>query len=70
MHGGTEAMVNYLVAALAERGIQAQKFELSTTDIGKLAMALVDAATRHHHRPSWPASERIFSHPPGQRPVV
>jgi flavorubredoxin len=45
MHGSTETMVNYLVAALAERGIQVQKFELSTTDIGKLAMALVDAAT-------------------------
>jgi flavorubredoxin len=45
MHGSTEIMVNYLVAALAERGIQVQKFELSTTDIGKLAMALVDAAT-------------------------
>ncbi len=38
-------MVNYLVASLAERGIRVQKFELSTTDIGKLAMALVDAAT-------------------------
>jgi len=45
MHGSTETMVNYLVAALAERGITVQKFELSTTDIGKLAMALVDAAT-------------------------
>jgi flavorubredoxin len=45
MHGSTETMVNYLVAALAERGIKVQKFELSTTDIGKLAMALVDAAT-------------------------
>jgi flavorubredoxin len=45
MHGSTETMVNYLVAALAERGIAVQKFELSTTDIGKLAMALVDAAT-------------------------
>jgi flavorubredoxin len=45
MHGSTEMMVNYLVAALAERGIKVQKFELSTTDIGKLAMALVDAAT-------------------------
>jgi flavorubredoxin len=38
-------MVNYLVEALVERGISVQKFELSTTDIGKLAMALVDAAT-------------------------
>jgi flavorubredoxin len=45
MHGSTETMVNYLVTALAERGIKVQKFELSTTDIGKLAMALVDAAT-------------------------
>ncbi len=45
MHGSTETMVNYLVAALAERGITVQKFELTTTDIGKLAMALVDAAT-------------------------
>ena len=38
-------MVSYLVAALAERGVKVQKFELSTTDVGKLAMALVDAAT-------------------------
>jgi len=44
MHGSTETMVNYLVAALAERGVTVQKFELTTTDIGKLAMALVDAA--------------------------
>jgi flavorubredoxin len=45
MHGSTETMVNYLVAALAERGITVQKFQLTTTDIGKLAMALVDAVT-------------------------
>ncbi len=45
MHGSTEMMVSYLVAALAERGVKVQKFELSTTDVGKLAMALVDAAT-------------------------
>jgi flavorubredoxin len=45
MHGSTEAMVNHLVAALSERRIKVQKFELSRTDIGKLAMALVDAAT-------------------------
>lgn len=45
MHGSTEAMVQYLTAALAERGVTVQLFELSTTDIGKLAMALVDAAT-------------------------
>lgn len=45
MHGSTEAMVDHLAAALTERGVKVQKFELSTTDIGKLAMALVDAAT-------------------------
>jgi flavorubredoxin len=45
MHGSTEAMVNYLVEALAERGVKVQKFDLTSTDIGKLAMALVDAAT-------------------------
>jgi len=45
MHGSTERMVNYLVSSLAERSIRVQKFELSSTDLGKLAMALVDAAT-------------------------
>lgn len=45
MHGSTEIMVNYLIEALVERGISVEKFELSTTDIGKLAMSLVDAAT-------------------------
>jgi flavorubredoxin len=45
MHGSTETMVNYLLEALAERGVTVQKFEITTTDIGKLAMALVDAAT-------------------------
>jgi hypothetical protein len=30
-------MVDYLTAALAERGVVVEKFELSTTDIGKLA---------------------------------
>ena len=45
MHGSTEAMVRHLVSALAERGVKVQTFELSVADIGKLAMALVDAAT-------------------------
>ncbi|MDH7501394.1 MAG: FprA family A-type flavoprotein [Verrucomicrobiota bacterium] len=45
MHGSTEAMANYLLAALVERGVKVHKFELTTTDLGKLAMALVDAAT-------------------------
>ena len=45
MHGSTEMMVDHLVGALAERGVRVMRFELSTTDIGRLAMALVDAAT-------------------------
>jgi flavorubredoxin len=45
MHGSTETMVNHLVTALIDRGVTVQKFELSVTDIGKLAVALVDAAT-------------------------
>jgi flavorubredoxin len=45
MHGSTEKMVRYFVSALAERGIEAHKFNLAVTDIGKLAITLVDAAT-------------------------
>ena len=45
MHGSTAKMVSYFVDALLERGITVKQFELSTVDIGKLAMALVDAAT-------------------------
>ena len=45
MHGSTERMVDHLLAALVERGVAVDKFELTTADIGKLAMALVDAAT-------------------------
>ena len=45
MHGSTQKMVEYLVSALAERGVTVHQFDLSVTDIGKLAIALVDAAT-------------------------
>jgi flavorubredoxin len=45
MHGSTEKMVRYFVSALAERGIEAHKFNLAVTDIGKLAIMLVDAST-------------------------
>ncbi|MGD1119293.1 MAG: FprA family A-type flavoprotein [Dehalococcoidales bacterium] len=45
MHGSTRAMVGYLVEALARRGVTAKQFDLAVSDIGKLAMALVDAAT-------------------------
>ena len=45
MHGSSKKMVEYLVSALVERGVTVQRFDLSVTDIGKLAIALVDAAT-------------------------
>jgi flavorubredoxin len=45
MHGSTKKMVRYLVDALIERGITVKQFDLARADIGKLAMALVDAAT-------------------------
>lgn len=45
MHGSTAKMVSYFVEALIDRDITVKQFELSTVDIGKLAMALVDAAT-------------------------
>ena len=45
MHGSTRQMVDYLVSALVERGVAVEQFNLEVTDIGKLAMALVDAAT-------------------------
>lgn len=45
MHGSTQKMVEFLVGALAERGVHVEQFSLPVTDIGKLAMALVDAAT-------------------------
>lgn len=45
MHGSTGKMVEYFVSALAERGVSVEQFNLAVTDIGKLAAALVDAAT-------------------------
>jgi flavorubredoxin len=45
MHGSTHEMVKYLVGVLAEKGVTVKQFDLSVTDIGKLAIALVDAAT-------------------------
>jgi flavorubredoxin len=45
MHGSTSKMVEHFVDALIERGVTVKQFDLSVTDIGKLAIALVDAAT-------------------------
>jgi flavorubredoxin len=38
-------MVDHLTSALIERGITVKPFNLTKTDIGELAMALVDPAT-------------------------
>lgn len=45
MHDSTGKMVEYLVTALSQKGVTVKQFNLAVTDIGKLAMALVDAAT-------------------------
>jgi flavorubredoxin len=45
MHDSTRKMVEHFVDALIERGITVKQFNLSVTDIGNLAISLVDAAT-------------------------
>ncbi|MGD2095770.1 MAG: FprA family A-type flavoprotein [Phycisphaerales bacterium] len=45
MHGSTAKMVAHFVETLIKKGVTVKQFELSTVDIGKLAMALVDTAT-------------------------
>ncbi|MBI2851503.1 MAG: FprA family A-type flavoprotein [Chloroflexi bacterium] len=45
MHGTTRKIVDYLNSALMDRGVTVKLFELTSTDIGKLAMAMVEAAT-------------------------
>jgi flavorubredoxin len=45
MHDSTRKMAEYLREALVERGIDVHYFNLTVTDAGELAMALVDAAT-------------------------
>jgi len=45
MHGSTREMVEHLVDALIENGVTVKLFNLTVTDIGDLAISLVDAAT-------------------------
>jgi len=45
MHGSTVRMVRHLIEALLERGVPVKPFNLTTADLGELAIALVDAAT-------------------------
>ena len=45
MHESTRLMVEHFTDALIDRGITVKEFNLTETDIGKLALAMVDAAT-------------------------
>jgi flavorubredoxin len=45
MHGSTSRMVEHLIGALIRRNVTVKPFNLTKTDIGELAMDLVDAAT-------------------------
>ncbi len=45
MHGSVEKMAEYFIDAIMKRDITIKPFNLTKTDIGELAMALVDAAT-------------------------
>ena len=43
MHGSTQVMVDNLITTLVDRGIEVAPFNLTVTDLGKLAEALVEA---------------------------
>ena len=45
MHGSTRLMVDYLTDGLIARGIEVKRFDIAVSDVGKIAEALVDAAT-------------------------
>jgi len=45
MHGSTQVMVDRLTSSLVNRGINVKPFNLTVTDLGKLAEGLVDAST-------------------------
>jgi flavorubredoxin len=45
MHGSAKKMEEYLETSLVSKGIKVEPFDLTVTDTGELAMALVDAAT-------------------------
>ncbi len=45
MHESTKLMVEHFTQALIQRGITVKQFNLTVADLGRLAIALVDAAT-------------------------
>lgn len=61
MHESTKRMVDHFVAALVEKGVKVEQFNLAVTDIGKLAMALVDAATIVVGTPTFLAGPHPYS---------
>jgi len=45
MHGSTRNIINYIVKGLIEKGINVQQFNLTNSDLGEIAISLVDSAT-------------------------
>ncbi|MEF8836210.1 MAG: FprA family A-type flavoprotein [Candidatus Thermoplasmatota archaeon] len=45
MHGSTDKMVEHFVDYLVQKNVKVKPFNLTTTDLGQLAMSLVDAST-------------------------
>jgi flavorubredoxin len=45
MHNSTRTMVEHFAEALMERGITVKQFDLTVSDLGKIAISLVDTAT-------------------------
>ena len=45
MHGSTKKMIDYIVDRLIEKNINVKRFNLTNSDIGEIAMFLVDSAT-------------------------
>jgi len=45
MHGSTNEMIEHFVDYLGQKDIKVKPFNLTTTDLGELAMSLVDAST-------------------------
>jgi len=45
MHGSTQKMVEHLIGAGSRGGVRVKPFNLTRTDIGELAVSLVDTAT-------------------------
>ncbi|MCX8095530.1 MAG: FprA family A-type flavoprotein [Caldisericia bacterium] len=45
MHGSTKNMVDYITKRFVEEGIETKRFNLTNSDLGEIAMSLVDSAS-------------------------